>query len=1512
MPLSKPEYSFGNTPEPPRLGRILDTLLGSVSYDFSSGPSSFSSVSSPLSLTLAVPNQLINAEDFDSTDDLQIAAVLDPPDTYDSLLRMAEYASPFHTNPLPTPWVTRALSTHTYVSHGAKYKPVHRKVRPVPSYMPNTEAIVFKPIEIGVIPPLTVCPRLLCDFVPTKRLSQDRLDMMLRSIPAGFLSAAEVDLMVDVLVRREKALAFCDNERGVLSRAHFPDYEIPVIEHTPWAINPIRFPAAIADDVRRLLREQVLAGKYEPGYSSYRSRIWAVLKKSGKLRLVLDLQDLNQYVVRDASLPPHPHDFAESCAGHVIYGVADLFSGFDAVTLHVASRDLTTFHAMDDVLRNTCCPQGLTNALQWFQRTSNHAMGDDRPKIANPFIDDLCVKGPRTVYNNETIEGNPNIRRFVYEYATSLDRVFARLIIAGFTASGPKLILATPRVTVVGSTVSAEGWHLEHGIATKVINWPTPRSLTELRGFLGVAGVARRWIKGFSLIAKPLTFLCRKPDHTDEVFEFPQKAQTAMDELKKLIASPPVLRPIDYDATRLISKQSERKLHGEVTVAVDSSMYGAGFILYQQNEIERHPALFGSCTFNRVESKYSQPKLELYGVYRAVRELRHRIWGVFFMLEVDAKFLQQMVKEPDLPNAPMTRWVSYINLFDYDIQHVPAAKGLGQDGLSRRGRDPNDTDESDAERYLDEFFGAAGLARYKGRRLKDINLRALLQYDAMVAGYSIPIGYDLNPTSRINNADHFPGSVSFLGDFDTPKSDAMRTWLERWESAISPVPGMSSPFDSNTRDGVPMWATLRQARTSDRHNWSDNGTPMVPSVSPFHGSFLRNDDDQTFIGLDFMIRRKAVEKTMTVLLGDELTELCYVDYRPAYAYADDPISLELLTDDERERRALQIVDREVRAGEQRKRWGNNSTRFQCHTDNRAECPDPPVLKEREYVSCIGHTHGTKFDEREGLWEDVAHWLKTGERPAFYDDSDDNDRRYKQFAKRFSGYFIHEAAGEELLFRARGTKLPARVIVDKERRKVLIASAHNDCGHRGRDQTFKYLETRYWWPNIYDDVSWFTRSCNTCQKRSKIRPIVPISPTCATVMFRAFVCDTVDMPPGYNGCMCFLHASEAKAKWNEARASRKKDSEAWAKFIWEDIICRFGCIPILICDGGSEFKGAAAILLARYNVTVIVSSPYYPQGNGIAERDGQTLMNAMLRCCGDRISRWPDYLHAALFAVRTSVSRATGYTPFFLLYGQEALLPFDMTDRSWLALDWHNVKSTEDLITLRTKQISRRDEHLGPATEETQRTRQQAIDNFMRKHTTRIASGDYEPGTWVLIHETWLDRQLGNKGALRFSGPYIIHCRHHHNNYRLRELDGSLIREAVPAARLKPFYCREEYQTMPAAIAPLLEYEISYIDGYTPRFAGWTYDRRLHWGTYADESTSSLVKDWIDYQTYALHPKEERDQLLWFDEHAFPYRAIQDPFSGFNAYARTKECDRYVLHCDLQKVLDDAEEARPHW
>jgi len=182
-----------------------------------------------------------------------------------------------------------------------------------------------------------------------------------------------------------------------------------------------------------------------------------------------------------------------------------------------------------------------------------------------------------------------------------------------------------------------------------------------------------------------------------------------------------------------------------------------------------------------------------------------------------------------------------------------------------------------------------------------------------------------------------------------------------------------------------------------------------------------------------------------------------------------------------------------------------------------------------------------------------------------------------------------------------------------------------------------LSERFYWPNMYDQIAYFVRSCNVCQLRSKARPVVAFSPTWNSGILRCFDLDTIHMPDGIGGMKYLLQATDPAMSWVEARAARKPNSESWAKFLYEEVYSQFGCVLLCLVDGGSEFKGAVDILFKQYGIVIIVSLPYHPEGNGHAEHSHQTLVNSILRACGKDTHRWPLYLHAGLWAMRCSTS-----------------------------------------------------------------------------------------------------------------------------------------------------------------------------------------------------------------------------------------------------------------------------------
>ena len=253
--------------------------------------------------------------------------------------------------------------------------------------------------------------------------------------------------------------------------------------------------------------------------------------------------------MQDSALPPNVNDFAESFLGYSLYGLLDLFSGFDARWVAVKSRPLQAFHTPVGARQQTTLVQGYTNSVQEFSRCVQHAI-KSVSEVVNNFVDDCGVKGSKSRYGDKFIPANSRIRQFVWEYIQNLDRVLGALIEAGITASGPKAVLAASRLRIVGTVVSLEGWIVEPTVVQRVLDWPIPNSVSEIRSFLGLAGVGRRWIKGFSIIAKPLTILLR---HMEGPFIITIEAIEALETLKYKLVKAPVLIKVNYSLAKMVT-----------------------------------------------------------------------------------------------------------------------------------------------------------------------------------------------------------------------------------------------------------------------------------------------------------------------------------------------------------------------------------------------------------------------------------------------------------------------------------------------------------------------------------------------------------------------------------------------------------------------------------------------------------------------------------------------------------------------------------------------------------------------------------------------------------------------------------------------------------------------------------------------------------------------------------------------------------------------------------------------
>lgn len=116
----------------------------------------------------------------------------------------------------------------------------------------------------------------------------------------------------------------------------------------------------------------------------------------------------------------------------------------------------------------------------------------------------------------------------------------------------------------------------------------------------------------------------------------------------------------------------------------------------------------------------------------------------------------------------------------------------------------------------------------------------------------------------------------------------------------------------------------------------------------------------------------------------------------------------------------------------------------------------------------------------------------------------------------------------------------------------------------------------------------------------------------------------------------------------------------ADFISHHIIDRFGIPAQIVTDNGKKFKNKEVLALCKaYHIRISFSTPYYPQGNGQAEATNKTIWSILVKNVNDSHRDWHLWIPHTLWSYLTSIRTQTGATPFFLIYGSEAVLPLEI-------------------------------------------------------------------------------------------------------------------------------------------------------------------------------------------------------------------------------------------------------------
>ena len=365
----------------------------------------------------------------------------------------------------------------------------------------------------------------------------------------------------------------------------------------------------------------------------------------------------------------------------------------------------------------------------------------------------------------------------------------------------------------------------------------------------------------------------------------------------------------------------------------------------------------------------------------------------------------------------------------------------------------------------------------------------------------------------------------------------------------------------------------------------------------------------------------------------------------------------------------------------------------------------------------------------------------------------------------------------------------KLVIWPEKRLQLIQQAHDDLGHKGVFMVRQRLGERFWWPHMEDDVKWFVCTCHECQVRLTTKILIPPTVPTPAGLFRKVYIDTMLMPKA-QGYRYIIHARCSLTSYPEWTMVRNENFRTIAKFIHENLLCRWGAIEIVVTDNAPQYIQAADYLSARFHMYHIKISPYNSRAQGPIERRHYDVREALIKAADGDESRWPDMAPSVFWAERVTIQKATGYSPFYLAHGVEPLLPFDLAEATYLAPKIDSLMSTEDLIAHRAKMLQKRPQDLLRIREQVFKARWESVKQLEKTASHKIQDFDFEPGSLVIVRNSKFDKTLSDKTKPRYFGPMIVLRRTTGGAYILGELDGSISKLRFAAFRLLPYHPRD--------------------------------------------------------------------------------------------------------------------------
>jgi hypothetical protein len=330
-------------------------------------------------------------------------------------------------------------------------------------------------------------------------------------------SSSHEDIRVQTLISRFASL--------FQPPTHLPpkrpvDHKISLLHDAdPVNVRPYRYPHFQKQEIENQVREMLANGIIQHSSSAFSSTVLLVRKKDGSWRFCVDYRALNAITSKDRFPIPAIDELLDELYGTQWFSKLDLRSGYHQIRMDRGDIHKMAFRTHQGHYEFLVMPFGLCNAPSTFQATMNLIFEPYLRQFVIVFFDDILIYSP-------TLES----------HLQHLEVVFQCLLDNEFCLKQSKCSFAQQSIEYLGHIVSAAGVGPDPAKISAMVDWPQPKSVKQLRGFLGLTGFYRKFVHHYASLAAPLTALLKR-----DAFIWNETTQHAFEALKSAMSQAPVL-----------------------------------------------------------------------------------------------------------------------------------------------------------------------------------------------------------------------------------------------------------------------------------------------------------------------------------------------------------------------------------------------------------------------------------------------------------------------------------------------------------------------------------------------------------------------------------------------------------------------------------------------------------------------------------------------------------------------------------------------------------------------------------------------------------------------------------------------------------------------------------------------------------------------------------------------------------------------------------------------------------